>query len=1681
MPEQVTKYTADTKVVCPDCHELIHVAFRGPPGLVEHQGKAKCLSTQARRLQEERKKNQPTLLRFGLLASSKTKPAHNTACSPPIIAPVSPDHLSTSHNDYRSREGILSMHIQAPTESIASEFGSFCPVQDIPPLLRPIEIEDSDEDIIDITPPTPSKGLSSALSKATPSDISLSQNTPIAKLSMHISIADTPLIACAGIPFIFAGGQSPFMHYPYALHDSLALPWGFEVHKQRMKLRSNACTGYLSRDLPNTAPACMFCIEISNSQALCGIRDRLATGFRENTSWNYLSMHSLQELLRRKSNQLDSLRSNRLSQARKLISRTQNLDEHKKFIVALGTDRTVQRVGALVAVAVKNNVGIKGIIERFWKAAQGLYHPKGYTEEDKMKCLLFYRLGGVRVANIAHRTLQLPAVSTIRHHKLSSLLKASSLTPTKSEIEFNFNEAFHNISSLLGDGLAPDYILMIDEIKTEERPRLDALTGKLLGVCREHGDRVALSMDSFSELEQLVNAIDKKEVHIASECTVIAIGLLTQDKRLYAARPIVISGTCKRKKSKEHTQLIQTTIQVCQLLAPKVGLGRLICLTSDGEARRGASFSDLTLIKPIQPTSAIFPLLSGLQLFNTLVGIDDLTGDKDYKHVFKRLRNLLLGPLGTFVNGVHITSAVLRLHLRDCGVPKTRIDHMLCPDDKQDVTLAVRLLRSVSGMPPPDSDAKPAYARSRRALNLLGTLMDLIIKPYIDISLSLSEQLEHLSGAAHLTLWLHTCSTKATRFLPLQLYGDLMIMIKNAYICFAKAKVNDPKGHFWLILLGTDRLESAFGIVRTMVGNNTNADILQLASRLSNATTCANILAEHPQWDRAPRRLKLYSIDSSTAGIAPSIDHISPAVWKGNVNVEHVHPLTTWRKGRQSLSALVPETIAMTIESTLAKLSSQKSTDILSASGELVLARSQESRGLIMEAAEMDYTEEAVDEGLLSVPVDPSHIDLEDLAGAELAVETPGSPSPYLTLENGELIHKARAISQMFFNSKRNSTDRLNRVAGLSKYTSPVQNMDVCKLIDHDKSLGELALHVNDPAATLLRCGTHVFLALLQVNRLQFDGVSVSDMTSTCLSERHANATVQILCLGPLNTCDLPNNEASPVDWQWTQQYGASLKIPGRFLQPVNPALLTSDTCNATYIFTTSELLGITALLADRLSAQDFIDLPQIGRTEEFPYMYAGKACFLYEKEFDTHDPNGSRDHNACPACITPTVSLNRSKPPHVLEHMGAHILFDVSVDRSTQPCGFSLRPSVSCPIYLSRGKGKDASLQIDLLRSKQCPYATKFSYKAASQLKSNSPCSNVPLVCDLCPQASPAVWRYNLESHFKANHPLADQSIYLNLSELAASELAAMQIIWNRRRVPSRPSKGTCTGPELMISEAHSSRMVLRTVDLELPNKQLELDAPEHLEAHSLNPSDPDNEINEPDIEVDQSSATPYDCPPVPSRPPSAAPSSASESNLVIDYELPVLPSHVASLQNHLNFANRKILQLLEPSLFPNKLTYLNTVESSTPLIVNLRSRLIKTIDTLDTFLGLLEYPQYELTCPGKCNCTTAQPLTDVATSTEDLPPEPPAQISRPDTPMLAPHPTYAEVAVSTWEHSATPNPKPKPGPNPRHPPSFRIPPTSRPKAQPLKAPVFDPIQLVVRPTTGPFRQLPFCHEPCT
>ncbi|KAK0478011.1 hypothetical protein EDD18DRAFT_1114488 [Armillaria luteobubalina] len=90
----------------------------------------------------------------------------------------------------------------------------------------------------------------------------------------------------------------------------------------------------------------------------------------------------------------------------------------------------------------------------------------------------------------------------------------------------------------------------------------------------------------------------------------------------------------------------------------------------------------------------------------------------------------------------------------------------------------------------------------------IGRLYYHLLNAYLDFSLSLSEQLTHLSTATHIILAVYS-KDKGDFILP-QLCYDTQSMIKKIYFSVAKAQWDRPFGKFHIILLGTDSKEKCW-------------------------------------------------------------------------------------------------------------------------------------------------------------------------------------------------------------------------------------------------------------------------------------------------------------------------------------------------------------------------------------------------------------------------------------------------------------------------------------------------------------------------------------------------------------------------------------------------------------------------------------------------------------------------------------------------------------------------------------------------------------------------------------------------------------------------------------------------------------------------------------------------------
>ncbi|KAJ7191493.1 hypothetical protein GGX14DRAFT_381107, partial [Mycena pura] len=960
-----------------------------------------------------------------------------------------------------------------------------------------------------------------------------------------------------------------------------------------LSLTVHSCTGKQRSGRKNCTP----CADLKHNSILKGIITRSEEGVHENANLEYYSPAALVEIARQKSQQIQGLRLGVLNSSRVLLTQAGAMSDYKRFVVAIGSGK-VQRVDRVVHACIQQKRGIRGMLTTYVRAAKGLYNPAASEEMDMVGVALL-KLGGTRVAEIAHRALGLPGLTTLRNRMITPALTPSPGVPQVFEIQKNIEACFAGRAESVVAKRVVHQTLMFDEIATEKRVRYQLPTNKFQGICREHGSRIGLEFNGERDLDALCDALEKKPnaagkldslVHIAAEATVVALGIMSEDSKLYAALPILVSADCKRETAQEHAKNVLDPVIEAVDSRKELTKLRTICLASDGESRRGNAFMIKTWKRRLPQTSNIYELLKDLKFMNLMVGDDDLTADKDPKHVDKRLRNAFLRERGTTILGVLLTPAIMRTHFQSSGLSGEHVRSVFNPEDKQDVLLAFEMLKDIWSLPAASPNASPSAFAAREALRVLGKFLHHFVSPYICVDYSLSEQLEHLSAAAHLALALFRKEGK--HFMASLLYTDIMIIIKNAYFCVAKAKIDDPLGKFFIILLGTDRLEELFGLLRTMIGNDANCDVVQLLDRLRSTIEVSAIFAKYPHWDRTPRRLRLPAMTRDCKVLSDRSDHIKPSLVRGDMRVQEVTLLTCWNTGRRLVENECPW-----VAEILAGIEKIPGVDILSPFGRMVFDN-LDADDNEEDDVEIDITPTIPSHALSTALEEAAEEELEALEGTS---QTQSPVSHSITVA-GQLVRKAHALSQRLkYGNQKASTDRNRRVAGVARHAGSF--VIDSGMTEFDSVFGGPCLMISDVVATLLRCEGRFFLCIGEVNAIHLESESMDSLGLDVLPERTVTVSIQFLKVIPATTADDASNKH---DWKSAGVLEQSLKIPGKFIQPLNPSGSTQDIGRSCYLFESNALRILAASLFEQMTPQNQLLVATVTSTQFYPYRERG-------------------------------------------------------------------------------------------------------------------------------------------------------------------------------------------------------------------------------------------------------------------------------------------------------------------------------------------------------------------------------------------------------------------------------------------------------------------------------------------
>ncbi|KAJ7926528.1 hypothetical protein B0H13DRAFT_1599480, partial [Mycena leptocephala] len=700
----------------------------------------------------------------------------------------------------------------------------------------------------------------------------------------------------------------------------------------------------------------------------------------------------------------------------------------------------------------------------------------------------------------------------------------------------------------------------------------------------------------------------------------------------------------------------------------------------------------------------------------------------------------------------------------------TTLHGLLDPSVAQDVPRAIKLLLcivEVAQLDPEDFD--PSEMAEFEAICLLGELLDTWLQPFINIELSLSEQIQSLVKFYHLcALYIQN----GTAFLPNQLYKDLQTMIKNAILMVPKTRLINGRLKVFICLLGDDVLEALFGRSRMIGGHSPNSSIGELQNRFNSAMNLDHIYEQHPELERKPRRLAMFRMRR--------VDHLRPHHFRAELSAESCDLHACWPPAVRETEAILDK-YRVKMPVSFDQLFKRKNTDLMRPFGGKYPAISAEvNRSMAYLSSSQDSEVSGIDPETIN-PTDNITVDFDAMIAHEdaqrVAESEAGPHSVFAEIDvEGRVCHKKAVLRTLFdmTHDTHSSHDRLQRLGNL--FTT-----------------------------FICYSGTHLGLAVAKCTLIKRGplGSKSTSVSAVPRSELHLPASPytiagQVFDLIPV----FP--EAGPLQWAWNGKFvslslikkkaagkeeisrlqNLQFSVPSSLIDPLHEKAeetLASDlgvSCERekTWAFSDTHLLESWYKLWNRLMGdRDLHDkFPKFTGISNgtFPYQVAPVPWYYSSPIAGTAIEATNINRHTCRVCQKPVKITDRQT------HVGHHVLnalcgvSDFLILRQVSdayPCGFCGGPTNdgACKVQIKGGKAIS-----------ECPSAYPFMVSAASKFRESRPCTNVPIACPL--NCNETHWKYNFQKHLQERHPsweLIVSPAFVSSIQISRAEQTAFKI----------------------------------------------------------------------------------------------------------------------------------------------------------------------------------------------------------------------------------------------------------------------------------------------------------------
>ena len=462
---------------------------------------------------------------------------------------------------------------------------------------------------------------------------------------------------------------------------------------------------------------------------------------------------------------------------------------------------------------------------------------------------------------------------------------------------------------------------------------------------------------------------------------------------------------------------------------------------------------------------------------------------------------------------------------------------LLDPADKQNVPKAVALLQAICSLHKFSPDQlHPSDQSDLHRFHFFGEVLSSFLFPFIDVSMSLDQQIISLVKYAHLicACWMR----HGNSFMSGALYADGQAIVKNIIFSLVKQQILDETKDFHIILDGTDCLEQVFSDARTQ-DHSRNFDILQLSQKLSTASTINNIFLRNPELDRGHARLSL-------AG-ASGVDHVNPKSCVGNLISGSVNIQVLWATGQQEANAVLKQYFGEDAVVKFTMLFKDRTKDLLRPEGKYVGTSASDSTDKYCDGdcapSSNTHTPAVPDEessdgdGIDDLVARAANIGIKDLlpASPSQAIQTPPS-THFLLSADGKEYYKGSIISSYLRGGHRAKkvVERTLRARGVTlESLRESQNLNTTDVLS-----GDGAVVIGDVAATIVCAGEQVCLAVIHIIGFVFGKSRVDRVAIEVLEQQNNNLIVtgEVLEILPMQSQD----ESTNSSWAWSLSYLSS-------------------------------------------------------------------------------------------------------------------------------------------------------------------------------------------------------------------------------------------------------------------------------------------------------------------------------------------------------------------------------------------------------------------------------------------------------------------------------------------------------------------------------------------------------------